>query len=55
VRDYVPRSRDESAIVRLVRAVGEGWARKDGTNETVFSDKYNRIALTTGPLRRTGT
>ena len=30
--------------------VPEGWARKDGTNETVFSDKYNRIALTTGAL-----
>ncbi len=29
VRDYVPRSRDEAAIVRLVRAVGEGWERKD--------------------------
>jgi Domain of unknown function (DUF4440) len=28
-RDYVPRSRDEAAIVRLVRAVGEGWERKD--------------------------
>jgi len=30
--------------------VPEGWARKDGANETVFSDKYNRIALTTGSL-----
>lgn len=29
VRDYVPRSRDEAAIVRLVRAVAEGWERKD--------------------------
>lgn len=30
--------------------VPEGWARKDGANETVFSDKYNRITLTTGSL-----
>ena len=30
--------------------VPEGWARKDGANETVFSDKYNRIALTIGSL-----
>jgi hypothetical protein len=29
VRDYVPRSRDEAAILRLVRAVAEGWERKD--------------------------
>ncbi len=30
--------------------VPEGWARKDGTNDTVFSDKYNRIALSVGSL-----
>ena len=30
--------------------VPEGWARKDSPNETVFSDKYNRIALTTSSL-----
>jgi hypothetical protein len=28
--------------------VPEGWARKDGDKETVFSDKYNRIALAVG-------
>jgi hypothetical protein len=27
--------------------VPEGWARVDGAKETVFSDKYNRISLTT--------
>jgi hypothetical protein len=28
-RDYAPRDRDEAAIVRLIRTVGEGWERKD--------------------------
>src|SRR5262245_50792295 len=29
VRDYVPRNDAEAAILRLVRAVAEGWERKD--------------------------
>ncbi len=26
--------------------VPEGWARKDAPNQTIYSDKYNRISLT---------
>ena len=29
IRDYAPRNADEAAIVRLIRAVGEGWERRD--------------------------
>jgi hypothetical protein len=29
VRDYVPKGRDEAAIVRLVRTVAEGWERRN--------------------------
>lgn len=27
--------------------IPEGWARKDASHETVFADKYNRVALDT--------
>jgi hypothetical protein len=30
--------------------VPEGWARTDAAQETVFNDKYNRIALTTATI-----
>jgi hypothetical protein len=33
--------------------VPEGWARKDGAGQTVFNDKYNRIALTVSDLSAT--
>lgn len=29
VRDYVPRTRDEAEIVRLIRTVAAGWQRKN--------------------------
>ena len=29
IHQYAPRSADEAAIVRLIRAVGEGWERRD--------------------------
>lgn len=30
--------------------VPEGWARKDGSNETEFTDKYNQISLVSSNL-----
>lgn len=29
VRDYVPKGRDEAAIIRLTRTVAEGWEQRD--------------------------
>jgi hypothetical protein len=35
--------------------VPEGWARKDGADTTVFTDKYNEISLTIGSAPSTVT
>lgn len=29
IQQYAPRNADEAAIIRLIRAVGEGWERRD--------------------------